>query len=193
MQLPDSWSLEPFELPGTWCVSVSAYALNRKAIARHFAQRAAESELYAYGHYAPAAILAYPGPACTSCATSMGGVGRELRHRLAQTWRAGYQAIETPWRSPGGGICAQRSQSRLIANSRFMAAELRKIAPDARWRWCTDGRLRSDSQGNEQVPQGAVDTRGVIMVGNTILKGTDVFLRVAASLPRDVLRVRPRI
>jgi len=196
MQLPDSWSVEPFELP--WDMvrfRYLAYALNRKAIARHFAQRAAESELYAYGHYAPAAILAYPGPSVYIVRDEY-GVGWDENYDTGwrKLWRAGYQAIETPWRSSWRrDLRAAVRKSRLIANSRFMAAELRKIAPDAQvevvYPMVDCAAIRREY---EQVPQGAVDTRGVIMVGNTILKGTDVFLRVAASLPAETFYVFDR-
>jgi len=186
MELPTQWALEPLRF--SWDAvrfRYLAYAVNRSAIVAHFRAHEPGSELYAYGHYAPAAIVAYRGPSVYILRDEY-GLGWEVNYESGwnRVRRTVYHMLESPWKPLWmRDLRAALRRARIIANSKFMAAQVKVLDPDARvevlYPQIDCEMLRAQYAA---AAVGALE-RGVVMAGNSLLKGTDVFLRVAAAMP----------
>jgi glycosyltransferase involved in cell wall biosynthesis len=187
MPLPASWEIRECRLPvDTAGFTFVEYARNRSAIARIASQLHGIDVLYSYGTLAPAAINAFPGQT-VYLARDEYGVGWNVNyHRGLRRWvQAAYNIVQSPVRALWlRDLRAAASRSRLIGNSKFIATELGKLAPGRPVEVQYPG---VDVAGLRAAYQAAVacqaDPRGVVIIGNSLLKGGDIAQRVASCLP----------
>lgn len=141
--------------------------------------------LYTYGLYAPAAINAFGGP-CTYLVRDEYGLGwnRNYYQGMRRALQAAYHAVEWPlrkrWRRE---LLQAMRKSRLIANSQFIAAEMRRLVPEADVAVIyskVDARtLRSEYQRYSD----SISPRGIVAIGDNVLKGGDLVRKVAKMVP----------
>lgn len=166
----------------------SEYALNRAAIARSFAGLEAD-ELWAQNIWAPAALRGFQGRKVLFLRDEIGlGVWRSyatgLRRVLAAPYRAAEWAGFSLYRKDL--VRALAEADRVVANSMFIARlcaerygrEAEVVYPmiDA------EGlRARFEALRDRVAPQ----DRGVVLIGADVVKGVQVFERLAHRFPNE--------
>lgn len=187
MPLPASWEVRECRLPADFSnFSFVEYALNRAAVARVASLLHGVDVLYAYGTLAPALINAFQGQT-TYLARDEYGVGWNVNyHQGPRRWvQAAYNIVQEPLRALWlRDLKAAASRSRLIGNSKFIANELGKLAPgrpvEIQLSTVDESSLRADY---DAAAAKQVDPKGVVIIGDGVLKGGDIVRRVAACLP----------
>jgi glycosyltransferase involved in cell wall biosynthesis len=187
MPLPPSWEVRECRLPVDMArFSFVEYMLNRSAVGRIASQLHGVDVLYAYGTLAPAAINAFRGPT-VYLARDEYGVGWNVNyHRGLRRWvQAAYNIAQAPVRGVWlRDLRAAAARSHLIGNSKFIATELGKLAPDrpveVRHSTVDVSSLRADY---DAAAARQTDPKGVVVIGDGVLKGGDIARRVAACLP----------
>jgi glycosyltransferase involved in cell wall biosynthesis len=187
MPLPSSWEVRECSLPADLArFSFVEYALNRGAAGRIARLLHGVDVLYAYGTLAPAVINAFEGPT-VYLARDEYGVGWNVNyHQGLRRWlQAAYNIAQAPLRALWlRDLRAAAARSRLIGNSKFIASELGKLAPgrpvEVRHSTVDVPSLRADYDAAAATQ---TDPRGVVVIGDGVLKGGDIARRVAARLP----------
>lgn len=187
MPLPASWEIRECTLPADFSkFSFVEYALNRAAARQVAGLLHGVDVLYAYGTLAPAVINAFKG-STVYLARDEYGVGWNVNyHQGMRRWvQAAYNAVQSPLRALWlRDLRAAAARSRLIGNSNFIAAELGKLAPGRP----VEVQLPALDVSSLQAEYSAAcvrqtDARGVVIIGDSVLKGGDIARRVAACLP----------
>jgi len=187
MTLPSSWEVRECRLPADFVrFRFVEYALNRAA-AGHVADLLQDvDELYAYGTMAPAAINAFKGQT-VYLARDEYGVGWNVNYHkgLRRLIQAAYNVTQLPLRALWlHDLKATASRSRLIGNSHFIAAELGKLAPgnpvEIQHSTVDVSSLRAEY---DAAAARQADPKGVVIIGDSVLKGGDIARRVAARMP----------
>jgi glycosyltransferase involved in cell wall biosynthesis len=187
MTLPETWEVRGMRLPADFSkFRFVEYAVNRRAAAGLAAQLSDVDVLYAYGTMAPAAINAFPRQT-VYLARDEYGVGWNVNyHQGLRRWvQAAYNATQSPlcalWLRD---LKAAAAKSHLIGNSQFIAHELGKLAPgnpvELNYSTVDTAQLQTDYA---QVPAKGPDERGVVIIGDGVLKGGDIVRKVAAVMP----------
>ena len=187
MQLPSTWEVRECRLPALLSkFRFVEYAVNRAAAGRVADLLQDVDVLYAYGTMAPAAINAFKGQT-VYLARDEYGVGWNVNyHRgLRRLVQAAYNITQTPLRALWlRDLKAAASRSRLIGNSQFIATELGKLAPGNP---VEIQHSQVDVSSLRAVYDAAVakqaDPKGVVIIGDSVLKGGDIARRVAARMP----------
>ncbi len=190
LALPAAWRVTPFDLkPSLRRFKYVEYACNRGGIGRTIAALSPGTELVAYGVLAPAALLAHGGPSTYMVRDEL-GVGIDGNYYVGwRRWaKSAYVALEAPFRWLWLRDLRRvfRRADRIVVNSRFNAglvesrfgverARIEVLLPSLdeeglRERWTRAGRA-------------AADERGVVCVGDSVMKGTDIVRRLAARMP----------
>lgn len=185
MPVPDTWEVRP--LP--WGVDrirpkYRTYCQNRAWIVATMAGLEPDGELYAYGIYAPAAVLGYRGPALYMVRDELGlGWDINYQHGLRRIAAGAIRLADWPWRRRWlTDLRACVGRARLLTNSRFMAAELSRLAGGKEVEVVPPEidaeRLRRDfAAAVWDGPQ------GVVAVGDEPLKGAHLVRAMARALP----------
>ena len=187
MPLPPSWEVRECTLPADFKMfRFVEYALNRAAAGRLAGLLQDVDVLYAYGTMAPAAINAFHGQT-VYMARDEYGVGWNVNyHQGLRRWvQAAYNATQAPLRALWmRDLKAAAAKSHLIGNSKFIAGELGKLAPghpvEVQHSKVDVSRLQADY---DAAAAKQTDPRGVVVIGDNLLKGGDITRRVAACLP----------
>jgi len=186
--LPSSWEIREFTLPVDWTRFRFVEYLANYAALRSVAGTMSDIDmLYAYGHMSPAVLMAFSGKRVYLVRDEY-GLG--WNRNYYQGWRAAVQelyfAMEFPLRAlwMRDLIRVFRSSS-LIANSRFIANEMRRISGGRTVQLVTP-QLDAEALRVEYeaaLSDGYHVPRGVVVVGDNVLKGGDIVRRVALLMP----------
>jgi glycosyltransferase involved in cell wall biosynthesis len=187
MPLPPSWEVRECTLPADFSMfRFVEYALNRAAAGRVAGLLKDVDVLYAYGTMAPAVINAFQGQT-VYLARDEYGVGWNVNyHKGLRRWvQAAYNITQAPLRALWlRDLRAAASRSRMIGNSRFIATELGKLAPgkpvEIQHSTVDVSSLRADYDA-AAVKQS--DPKGVVIIGDSVLKGGDIVRHVAERMP----------
>lgn len=190
LPLPNTWEVREFQLPVDLVrFRFVEYCVNRRSLRKLAANLTDIDMLYAYGNLAPAVINVFPGKTVYLVRDEYGLGWNVNYHKGARAIAQSlYHASEAPlralWRRD---LVHAINSSRLIANSCFIANELRKLAPEGSIdiihphvdanALIADFKMALSKAGVKQ---------GVVVIGDNPLKGGDIVRRVAAHLP-DVL------
>ncbi|TFH72265.1 glycosyltransferase [Gammaproteobacteria bacterium LSUCC0112] len=166
------------------------YLLNRKHIINWFSRCQAD-ELWCYGILAPAAILGFDGPVryYVRSETDLGIIGNYHRgvKRLAKEV---YKLVELPAsRTYQRDLDHSIRRSKVIANSKYMAArtkELFGIEADVLYPHVDVEVLRTSLSANIS------ETKWIVFVGDSGIKGLDLVLYAAKVLPHLSFRIVSR-
>jgi glycosyltransferase involved in cell wall biosynthesis len=187
LPLPPSWEQREFTLPADQArFRFVEYALNRSTAGRLAALLPDVDVLYAYGTMAPAAINGFPRQT-VYLARDEYGVGWNVNyHQGPRRWlQAAYNLTQAPLRALWlHDLRRAAARSHLIGNSKFIARELGKLAPgkavEIRHSTVDVSGLRADFEAAAAKPS---DRKGVVIIGDNVLKGGDIVRRVAARMP----------
>lgn len=187
LAFPDSWEVRSVYLPFSFVrFRFLEYYLNRRAVSS-IAESIQDSDiLYSYGTLAPALINAYHGKSVYLVRDEYGlGWNRNYYRGGRRLVQGLYHLVEWPlralWRLELGRAI---DKSDLIANSRFIASELLKMAP---------GKDVQIIHPKIDVPRLIEEYRnahspsktGVVLIGNNVLKGSDIIRRVSREVPES--------
>ncbi|MDT4330094.1 glycosyltransferase family 4 protein [Methylomonas sp. MED-D] len=188
MPLPDTWHIRSISLPAdTVRFRFFAYWRNRAALSELGSSLKDFDALYAYGLYAPAVINAFTGQTVYLVRDEYGlGWNRNYRQGLKRWLFALYRLAEWPlerlWLRD---LRRAIAKSRLIANSHFIAQELQGLAPDApidiEYPELDTATLQADFARHATY----VSNKGIVLIGDNILKGGDIARKIAARLPGE--------
>jgi glycosyltransferase involved in cell wall biosynthesis len=190
--LPRAWRIEPLRLAvDLFRFRYFDYALNRPGIIRHFARYPDDCALLAYGHLAPAAIAGFRGRTIYAVRDEY-GLGWDCNYyRGPARWlRGAYERLQAPARRRWlADLHAAIRRSALETNSQFMARELRRIAPEAE---VTVHVPEIDCAALQRrfaaaAPDGA--RKGIVVVGDSRIKGGDIARRLARRLPDETFYI----
>lgn len=187
IDLPDDWEVRNFRLPVEFNrFRFIDYYVNKPSLQQLAHQLKDADELYAYGALAPAVINAFRGRT-TYLVRDEYGLGWNINYYrgLRGLAQSVYHASEAPLRAGWRRDLSQAMlRSNLIANSEFIAQGMKAIAPTSQIKVIPPAidfaSLRRDFESAaRQTP--AADA--VVMVGDGILKGGDIFRAIASAMP----------
>jgi glycosyltransferase involved in cell wall biosynthesis len=186
IELPSSWEVRAFHL-----FSLGArfrflqYFINRR-VCKCLSETLHDVDvLYAYGHFAPALINAFSGKTVYLVRDEFGlGWNVNYYKGLRGFLQSLYHLCEWPlywlWRLE---LRSAIQKSNLIANSEFVRRELDRLAPSKNIELIFSQVDVEKLQEDYFLNKGSVDTPGVVVIGDNILKGGDIARKVAALLP----------
>jgi glycosyltransferase involved in cell wall biosynthesis len=187
LKLPASWDIREFTLQTDLVrFRYIDYYLNKAAM-RDLATNLLDTEvLYAYGNLAPAIINAYHGQTVYLVRDEYGlgwniNYYRGIRGLVQSMYHASEMPLRAMWRRD---LHKAIARSRLIANSQFIADGLRKMAPHAEIQVARP-KIDEEALMNDYKCSRAMfcDERGIVVIGDNVLKGGDIVRQVAARLP----------
>ena len=185
--LPASWDVREFSLPVDWTrFRFVEYMANHRTLQSIAGSMSDIDVLYAYGHMSPAVLLAFPGKRVYLVRDEYGlGWNRNYYRGWRGALQELYLAAEAPLRAVWQrDLMRVLRSSVLIANSRFIAREMARLSggrsvelippqlDTAALRW-------EYVRASREKPV----TRGVVVVGDNVLKGGDIVRRVARLMP----------
>lgn len=186
LTLPDTWQIQYISLPvDTVRFRFVSYWRNRQALQALATSLIGIDTLYAYGLYAPAVINTFAGQTVYLVRDEYGlGWNRNYQQGIKKLLFALYKLSEWPlerlWLSD---LRRAIGKSHLIANSNFIAAELRKLAPAAvielRYSQVDAVKLKADFERHAN----SIEHKGIVLIGDNILKGGDIARKIASRLP----------
>ena len=187
LTLPAEWELRPFTLPADFLrFRFFEYRLNKAYLQRLAKDMADVDCLYAYGNLAPAVINAFPGQTVYLARDEFGvGWNRNYYTGLRGLVQSLYHALESPIRQSWRAELRQAARkSRLVANSQFIACELQQLAPGSPLEVIYPRiDIRALARAYDQAAALVTRPRGIVVIGDNVLKGGDIVRRVAARLP----------
>jgi glycosyltransferase involved in cell wall biosynthesis len=186
LNLPASWRIQEFHLPLNWRrFRFVDYFINKKRIEALARDLRDVDILYAYGHLAPALINAFPGETVylardeyalgwnVNYYSGVRGVAQSLYH-------ASEYGLYRLWRRD---LHRAAQKSRLIANSEFIARNLRLLSPESELEIIypqVDEPSLVASYARQKKDAAA---SGVMLIGDNVLKGGDIARKAAKRLP----------
>lgn len=185
--LPADWEVRDFRLPVEFNrFRFVDYYVNKPSLQTLARELGDVDELWAYGALAPAVINAFHGRT-TYLVRDEYGLGWNLNYYrgLRGVAQGLYHASEAPLRTAWRRELRQAMlRSELIANSEFIARGMKAITPMKKVQLIPSAidvnALRADvGTARQRTPAPSA----IVMVGDGILKGGDLFRRVAATLP----------
>lgn len=182
MDLPAGWSLQ-------WATGMKIfprfprleYLCNRQRLRLLGASLDAD-ELWAYGPWAPAVLLGFDGPARYFVRSENDlGISRNYRKGWKRWGRSLYSVAQLPGTAAyRRDLAAAMARSRVIANSRFMAAKARQLfATEAEVAY---PRVDADALRRALAAEAAVP-RYVVFAGDSEVKGLGLARQIARRLP----------
>lgn len=187
INLPGDWEVRDFRLPVEFNrFRFIDYYVNKPSLRRLAHQLDDADELYAYGALAPAVINAFRGRT-TYLVRDEYGLGWNLNYYrgLRGLAQGLYHASEAPLRAGWRRELRQAMmRSNLIANSEFISRGMKEITPTKEVQIIPSAidvkaLLAEFEAARRETPKPSA----IVMVGDGILKGGDLFRKVAASLP----------
>lgn len=188
-QLPISWAIRKFSLSVDWTrFRFVEYFFNRRALQALASTMEDIDILYAYGHMAPAVLLNFPLKRVYLARDEYGlGWNRNYYSGLRALLQYAYFLLEAPFRLQWlQDLQVVVSSSMLIANSDFIASGFRQLAPTADIHIVPPqlDAVALKAEYEQPVIEGPIE-RGVVAVGDNILKGGDIVRRVARLMPEQ--------
>lgn len=195
LPFPGSWEVREFQLPVNWVrFRFFEYYFNKKTVRRLAKSLQDIDVLYAYGPLAPALINIFPGKTVYLVRDEY-GLGWNINYYkgVRGLLQALYHAIEWPlrtlWRQE---LLRAMRKSRLIANSNFIEGNLRHLAPESEIELLRPQINTAELEKEYRCFKGTVSPLGVVVIGDSVLKGGDIARRVAARLPETIFYVFDR-
>jgi len=185
--LPPSWSVRWFSLPTDWTrFRFIEYLLNYRTLKKIAGSMGGIDTLYAYGHMSPAVLLGFRGKRVYLVRDEYGlGWNRNYYRGVRAALQYAYFMLEAPFRRKWmHDLQRVAASSELIANSRFIAEALNALVPGKEVRVILpEIDVRSLKSEYEKASLEGALKRGVVAVGDNVLKGGDIVRRVAGSMP----------
>jgi len=186
-ELPGSWVVREFSLPVDWTrFRFVEYLLCRVALQGIMRGMQDVDQLYSYGTLAPGVLRGFPRKRVYLVRDEYGlGWNRNYYKGFRALVQRLYFLVEVPFRMVWmRDLRKVASSSELIANSCFIAAGLEQLAPASSIRIIPPqidaAQLTDEYERAPLIPPGR---RGVVAVGDNILKGGDIVRRVARLMP----------
>ena len=188
IEFPNSWEVHNVKVPlDIMRFRFLEYFINRRCLISVLKKMRDIDVLYAYGLYAPALINIFNGESVYTVRDEY-GLGWNINYYkgIRNLIQSGYHLIEWPlrviWKQE---LLKAIRKSRLIANSRFIAQELTKIAPTAKvdviYPQINEGKLKTSFNYHRN----QVTYKGIVAVGDNVLKGGDLVKKVAKLMPNE--------
>jgi len=188
LALPPSWTLREFSLPVDWTrFRFVEYCANVGRLRRIAAGMDDIDVLYAYGPLAPALLLSFPGRKVYLARDEYAlGWNRNYHRGLRAIFQQFYFMLEAPFRWRWmADLRRVAASAELLANSQFIAKGLRALAPGASV-GVIPPQLDRDGlrvEYDEACRRSGMVGRGIVAVGDNILKGGDIVRAVASLMP----------
>jgi len=185
--LPSSWEVRRFALPVDWTrFRFIEYLGNSRMLSLISESMADIDILYAYGHLAPGMLLCFPRRRVYLVRDEYGlGWNRNYYRGWRAFLQRCYFLVEAPFRMRWL-IDLKRviASSECIANSGFIASGLEALVPGAALR-IIPPQLDIEALQAEYHAASALESvaKGVVAVGDNVLKGGDIFRSVARAMP----------
>lgn len=196
ISLPADWEVCDFQLPVEFNrFRFIDYFINKSTLVALAQRLSGVDHLYAYGALAPAVINAFPGKT-TYLVRDEYGLGwninyyRGLRSVAQSLYHASEYPLRQQWRRE---LHRAMLRSDLIANSNFIAQGVKAITPKKDVAIIPSAidinTLRSDF---EDARKNTPFPSSIVMVGDSILKGGDLFRSIAITLPEETFMMFDR-
>ncbi len=189
MSLPPHWEVKTIRLRMLylrWFLPF-VYCLNKKNLTSYFKNLDSKCILYSYGRFAPAAINVFGG---------------DTYYFINDEYGLGWNKIyETGWKFSKKAVrdifnfCWQKlwyrdlmkcmKKSQVIALSRFLAKEAEKINNKKTKIIYPKIDLHKLQQRFQNIDSISEKDRGIVMVGDNRLKGSDIFRKIARHFPEE--------
>ncbi len=184
LSLPDTWQVERISLSAGKRFNYLLYYLDKPRIRRVFSTQDPSALLYAYGITAPAAINSFPGKSVYLVRSETGlGYNENYYAGWRRLARGLYALIEYPFFAAWHrDLFRAIRRSRVIANSNFIADLARRltgIEAEVVYPTIDFERLRR----RYEAVRDEVKEKGIVFVGDAIIKGTDIATAIARSMP----------
>jgi len=197
MELPKSWKIYEMELKYEFFRFVYFnYFLNKSIIKKEILKFDPNKYiLYSYGYFAPAAINAFKGESVYLVRDEYGlGWNNNYYSGVKRILKEIYRIMEYPfyykWKKD---LYEAIKMSKLIANSKFIAKELKKISNkniEIMYPYIDENKLINNwykiNKSNEKVK------KGIVLIGDNILKGSDIVKKIAKFLPQETFYIFDR-
>jgi len=192
---PDTWEVRYIDLPiDIVRFRFIDYYMNKSALERAVDNLSDVDTLYAYGGYAPAVINAFQGDTVYIVRDEYGlGWNKNYYKGIRGAVQKVYHGMEAPLRMRWQFelMCAIK-KSHLIANSNFIARELNKLDPRANVE-IIYSQIDKTSLTSEYIKyQIPADHKGIIAIGDNILKGGDIVRKIAKRIPEEIFYMHDR-
>ncbi len=186
LPLPASWEVREISLPRDFVrFRFVDYFLNKMSV-KALAEALKDTDiLYSYGSLAPALINSYQGKSVYLVRDEYGlgwnvNYYKGLRGVLQSLYFASEFPLKFLWRLE---LSRAIRRSRLIANSQFVANELNKLSPLANVEIIYSHVNRDAlAEDYEKAGRRFSPLRGVVVIGDNVLKGGDVVRKVASKM-----------
>jgi glycosyltransferase involved in cell wall biosynthesis len=187
MALPSSWQVQLLPLVLDWkYFRYWVYSINKRRIKAAFSRLDPNAVLYTYGTFAPAAILAFPGQSVYFARDEMSvGYNDNYQQGIKRLARWCYQTLEGLWFKYWRRDLGQALQkAQVVANSPFIAREIQQV-------WGVNSTIITPTINTQQLIQEYAlcrhtihtSDKGIVFVGDSLVKGEDLAIRIAAHLP----------
>lgn len=189
MDLPSHWKREIIHLKFSefrWFAYL-AYFLNKNHIASFFKNINSSAILYSYGIYAPAAINSYCGKTVYLVRDET-GIGWNINYNSKfKYFTLSIQTLlDSYWRKSWyRELLGCMKKSHIIVNSKFLDREVIRLtgqAPELIYPYVDKKKLQSDFNCVTPVQ---TQKKGIVMVGHSRIKGSDIFKRIASHFPSE--------
>lgn len=189
LMLPETWEIREISLPIDMVrFRFIAYLINKFTLNNIAKTLSDIDKLYAYGHYAPAVINAFNGDTVYLVRDEYGLGWNFNYHKGIKKWLFNlYRLTEWPleklWLNE---LNRAIKKSHLIANSKFIAKELRKLAPQSDveiiYSQIDASKLLEEFNRHQksEIP------KGLVLIGDNVLKGGDITRKIAKRLPNEI-------
>ena len=167
------------------------YVLNRNRLRRYFSEQSFD-ELWTYGSLAPAAALGFQGPVrlFVRSETDVGIVGN-YQTGMRRIAKHGHNLTEWPFlMAYQRDLRLAMNKSTVIANSQFMAAEVRRrfhVEAEVCLPVIDVTAIRSNLDTHGREP------RDVVFVGDSTWKGLGIVLQLAKQMSRTPFKIFSRL
>ncbi len=187
IELPDTWEIRRVSLKSdTVHFRFVDYFRNRHLVGEIAKNLSDTDELYSYGYLAPAVINSYAGKTCYMVRDEYGlgwniNYYSGLRKIVQFIYHASESLLRYFWHQD---LLKAISKSRLMANSMFIADELRKLAPSSEVEVIyPQVDLSALQQDYLRAHASFKGKQGIVIIGDNILKGGDIARKVASQMP----------
>ncbi len=188
INFPNSWEVHHTRLPQDMIrFRFIEYYLNKRRFISAFNSIPNIDVLYSYGLYGPALINAFRGNTVYLVRDEYGlGWNINYYNGIRGGIQDCYHMLEWPLRIKWKKELTQAIlKSDLIANSKFIANELRKISPNAKMEIIQPQIDVSSLVSNYDQYRDTVHHKGIVAIGDNVLKGGDLVRKIAAILPEE--------
>ena len=199
MELPTTWSVRTMRfVTRTNRLIYLQYFLNKKRIQKIFSIAKPEYTLLSYGFFAPAAINAYKGESIYSVRDEYGlGWNKNYYRGFKRFLKSIYVLWDLPfyygWKKE---LKQCLDKAELHANSNFIARHLRAMS--GKEITVTHPMVPVDALKKKfmllnKESSVKMEEKGIIMIGNNIIKGSDIFFKLARSFLSEHFYIFDRV